>query len=626
MHSDSLTAAPLRPSASPARPGTHGVTQDASHTRAAAASALAAATLLAACGGGGGGGGDGSGGPTVVSSSGSPTGGLGTAVAGYRYAAPANDAEAARFLLQAQFHAADADIAALRSQGYAPWVSAQLNAPAAQTGVQWLDSRGYGTPNAATSFFDQPYPADFMIWQQLMQSPDGVRKRLALALSEFFVVSLSSVELEWRSHSVARYWDLLVEGTRSNFRQLLEEITLSPAMGVFLNTRGNQKENAQGRQPDENYAREVMQLFTIGLYQLNLDGTEKRAADGSKLPSYTMADVTGLARVLTGWDLDASQTSITVVNGRNIPDTSVAIRRMALNASRHSMLAASFLGTTVAANTEGAAALKTALDTLFNHPNVGPFFGKQMIQRLVTSNPSPAYVARVATVFNNNGEGVRGDMKSVFAAILLDDEARGPAGLSAPAFGKLREPMVRFVQWGRTFGLNSAAGSWKLDQQGSAADQLGQSPLRSASVFNFFRPGYVPPSTALATSQQVAPEFQIVNESTVGGYLNYMQDRIRNGFNVDSAGVPEHTYNSNTRDITASYTAELALVLDATALVNRLNLLMCAGQLSAGTRTLMINALNATSVTAASSASAKLDRVCGAVLMVLASPEYLVQK
>ncbi|OYZ83489.1 MAG: hypothetical protein B7X59_08575 [Polaromonas sp. 39-63-203] len=562
----------------------------------------------------------------MVSSSGSPTAGLGTAVVGYSYAAPSNDTEAARFLLQAQFNASDADIAALRSQGYAPWISAQLNASAAQTGVQWLDSRGYGTPNAATSFFDQPYPADFMVWQQLMQSPDGVRKRLALALSEFFVVSLNSIELEWRSHSVARYWDLLVEGTRGNFRQLLEEVTLSPAMGVFLNTRGNQKENAQGRQPDENYAREVMQLFTIGLYQLNPDGSEKRAADGSKLPSYTMADVTGLARVLTGWDLDASQSSMTVVNGRNIPNTSVAIRRMALIPSRHSTLAASFLGATVPANTDGTAALKTALDTLFNHPNVGPFFGKQMIQRLVTSNPSPGYVARVASVFNNNGDGVRGDMKSVFAAILLDDEARSPAGLSAPAFGKLREPMVRLVQWGRTFGLNSAAGSWKMDQQSSAADQLGQSPLRSASVFNFFRPGYVPPSTALATSQQVAPEFQIVNESTVGGYLNFMQDRIRYGFNVDSPGVPEHTYNTYSRDITASYTAELALVLDTTALVNRLNLLLCAGQLSAATRTLMINALNATSVTATSTAATKLDRVCAAVLMVLASPEYLVQK
>ena len=582
--------------------------------------------LLTACGGGGSGAAGGSAGPAMESSSNNPpTTGLGTAAAGKRRDAPSSDTEAARFLLQAQFNASDADIATLRSQGYATWLSAQLNAPAAQTGVQWLDSRGYGTPSTA-AFFDQSYPADFMIWQQLMKSPDGVRKRLALALSEFFVVSTNGVELEWRSHSMAQYWDLLVQGTRSNFRQLLEDITLSPAMGVYLNTRGNQKENAQGRQPDENYAREVMQLFSIGLYQLNPDGTEQRAADGSKLPSYTQLDVTNLARVLTGWDLDFSQSSIITVNNRNIHNSSPAVRRMVLNASRHSTLAASFLGATVATNTDGTAALKTALDTLFNHPNVGPFFGKQMIQRLVTSNPSPAYVARVATVFNNNGNGVRGDMKSVFAAILLDDEARSPAGLSAATFGKLREPMVRFVQWGRSFGLNSAAGSWKLDQQGGAGDQLGQSPLRPASVFNFFRPGYVPPSTALATLQQLAPEFQIVNESTVGGYLNYMQDCIRNGFNIDSAGVPEHTYTSYTRDITASYTAELALVLDATALVNRLNLLLCAGQLSDSTRTLMTRALNATPLTAASSASARLDRVCGAVLMVMASPEYLVQK
>ena len=307
-------------------------------------------------------------------------------------------------------------------------------------------------------------------------------------------------------------------------------------------------------------------------------------------------------------------------------------RRMVLTASRHSLLAATFLGTTIAANTPGDQALKTALDTLFNHPNVGPFFGKQMIQRLVTSNPSPAYVARVAAVFNNNGDGVRGDMKSVFAAVLLDDEARSPAGLSAPTFGKLREPMVRLVQWGRTFGLTSKAGSWKLDEQGNPSDQLGQSPLRPGSVFNFFRPGYVPPSTALAASQQVAPEFQIVNESTVGGYLNYMQDRIRYGFSIDSPAVAEHTYNTYSRDITASYAAEMLVVTDVPALVNRLNLLMCAGQLSASTRTLIASALSATALPAPTATNAqavtdaRLNRICAGVLMVLASAEYLIQK
>ena len=627
MNLDDIKEAPTRNPVAPAKPTGFEMKPGASKSAAAAASAMAAA-LLAACGGGG----DAA---TAVGAS-SASAGLGSAVAGYTYTAPQNDNEAARFALQAKFNVTDAEIAELRQQGYAAWVAAQLNAPEAQTGVAWLDGRGYGAVSAATEFFDHSYPGDFMIWQQLMQSPDGVRKRLALALSEFFVVSLNSIDAEFRSHGIAQYWDLLVRGTRGNFRQLLEDITLNPAMGLFLNTKGNQKEDSRGRQPDENYAREVMQLFTIGLYQLNADGTEKRAADGSKLASYTLADVSNLSRVFTGWDLDSSQSVNTPLQysgyTRNIGNTSRMTRRMVLTASRHSLLAATFLGTTIAANTPGDQALKTALDTLFNHPNVGPFFGKQMIQRLVTSNPSPAYVARVAAVFNNNGDGVRGDMKSVFAAVLLDDEARSPAGLSAPTFGKLREPMVRFVQWGRTFGLTSKAGSWKLDEQGNPSDQLGQSPLRPGSVFNFFRPGYVPPSTALAASQQVAPEFQIVNESSVGGYLNYMQDRIRYGFNIDSPAVAEHTYNSYSRDITASYAAELLLVADVPALVNRLNLLMCAGQLSASTRTLMTSALSTTALPAPTATNAqavtdaRLNRICAGVLMVLASAEYLVQK
>ena len=627
MNLDDIKEATTRNPVAPARPTTVELQPDASKSTAAAASAMAAA-LLVACGGGG----DAA---TAVGAS-SASAGLGSAVAGYTYTAPQNDNEAARFALQAKFNVTDAEIAELRQQGYAAWISAQLNAPEAQTGVAWLDGRGYGAVSAATEFFDQSYPGDFMIWQQLMQSPDGARKRLALALSEFFVVSLNSIDAEFRSHGIAQYWDLLVRGTRGNFRQLLEDITLNPAMGVFLNTKGNQKEDSRGRQPDENYAREVMQLFTIGLYQLNADGTEKRAADGSKLASYTSADVSNLSRVFTGWDFDSSQSVNTLLQysgyTRNIGNTSRMTRRMVLTASRHSTLAATFLGTTIAANTPGDQALKTALDTLFNHPNVGPFFGKQMIQRLVTSNPSPAYVGRVAAIFNNNGDGVRGDMKSVFAAVLLDDEARSPVGLSAPTFGKLREPMVRLVQWGRTFGLTSKAGSWKLDEQGNPSDQLGQSPLRPGSVFNFFRPGYVPPSTALAASQQVAPEFQIVNESTVGGYLNYMQDRIRYGFNIDSPTVAEHTYNTYSRDITASYAAELLLVADVPALVNRLNLLMCAGQLSASTRTLMTSALSATALPTltASNAQAVLDarlnRICAGVLMVMASAEYLVQK
>lgn len=548
----------------------------------------------------------------------------------YAYPVAGTDPEAARFLLQAQFSASTAEIAALRSSTYSDWLSSQFGAAASQTAWDWLNQRGYAAISNDTAYYDNSYPADYMIWNQLMTSPDGLRKRVALALSEICVVSLTGVDITWRCHAMAWYWDQLVNNAFGNYRSILEDVTLNAAMGYYLNTRGNQKENAAtGRQPDENYAREVMQLMSIGLVELNPDGTAKKDGAGKPIDSYTMSDVTNLARVFTGYDYDQTQNVPTTVPGtsRVVSNTTFARLPMALNASRHSTLAATFLGTTVPANTAGAAALKTALDTLFNHPNVGPFIGKQLIQRLVTSNPSPAYVARVTAAFNNNGAGVRGDMRAVVRAILLDDEARAPAGLIQPAFGKLREPMLRFVQWGRTFGLNSALGSWKIGDLTDPGSRLGQSPLRSPSVFNFFRPGYVPPSTALAATGAVAPEFQLVNESSVGGYLNYMQGVIRNGIFVNAPDQPNNGSNANNGyDIKATYANELAIVADADALVARINLLMCAGQLSAATVKLISDALKATAVTAASPDNAKLDRVAAAVLLVMASAEYLVQK
>ena len=583
---------------------------------------LAASAALAACGGGGGEGDD----STTGGTGGSPAPLPGTE----GYPAPQNDAEAARFLLQAQFSASTAEIAALRRGTYSGWLETQFRTPAAQTGWDWLNERGYAEVSKDTAYYDNSYPGDYMIWHQLMQSSDGLRKRVALALSEICVVSLSGLDFNWRSHAIAWYWDQLSANAFGNYRKLLQDVTLNAAMGYYLNTRGNQKENAAtGRQPDENYAREVMPLMTIGLVLLNPDGSPQRDATGKPIDSYTQSDVTNLARVFTGYDYDQSQNAPTTVPGssRTVPSTAFARLPMALNESRHSTLAASFLGTTIPANTPGAAALKTALDTLFNHPNVGPFIGKQLIQRLVTSNPSPAYVARVAAAFNNNGAGVRGDMRAVVRAILLDDEARSPAGLTQPGFGKLREPMLRFVQWGRTFGLTSARGSWKIGNTSDPGTRLGQSPLRSPSVFNFFRPGYVPPSTALAASGAVAPEFQLVNESSVGGYLNYMQGVIRNGIYANAPELPNNaSTEGNGYDIKATYAGELALVTDADALVARINLLMCAGQLSAGTVRLITDALKTTAVTAASTDNAKLNRVAAAVFLVMASAEDLIQK
>jgi uncharacterized protein (DUF1800 family) len=582
-----------------------------SHNPLPLAAALATAAALAACGGGGGGSSGGGGFAPPAADPGVQAGSL-TPLAStpsaqtYVYREAKTDDEAARFLLQSQFSASEAEIAAVRSKGYLVWLGEQADRPATQTGWDWIAGKPYGSVNT-----------DDMIWNQLMTAPDGFRKRMALALTEIFVVSSTDIGSNWSSHLMAQYWDTLVAGVTGNFRKLLEDVTLNPAMGYYLNTKGNQKENAQGRQPDENFAREVMQLMSIGLYQLNADGTLKPGADGAPLDTYNLDDVTNLARVFTGYDTDVrADEKGGAAGGFTRPDGSTAesnlwtTRPMALTASRHSMLEAKFLGATVPAGTEGKAALKTALDTLFNHPNVGPFIGKQLVQRLVTSNPSPAYVKRVSDVFADNGSGVRGDMKSVFAAVLLDNEARSPAGLSDPGFGRLREPMLRFVQWARTFGAVSTTGNWKIGDLSQPNNQLGQSPLRSPSVFNFFRPGYVPPSTAIASAKMVAPEFQVVNETSVGGYLNYMQGAlVRSG-----------------KDVNATYAAELSLVLDPAGLVRRLNLLLTGNQLPDATQALIANALGTPAVTASSTDAVKLNRVYAAVLMVMASPSYLIQK
>lgn len=600
---------------------------------APSALSLIASALLAACGGGGGEGGSGSGLASAPGFNNSPQ--------------AKTDEEAARFLQQSQFASTPSEMAAVRSTTFADYLQQQFAKPN-PTGWDWLESRLYGENATLDKYVYSTTIADFMIWSQLMGAPDAMRKRVALALSEFFVVSLNGLEIDWRGYAITAYWDLLNQHAFGNFRNLLEDITLNPAMGHFLNTRGNKKANTSGRLPDENYAREVMQLFTIGLYELNLDGSVKLDGSGKKIESYDSDDVSQLARVFTGYDYDASLHPYDTANGIPFPGQSYKVwpreyarRKMTLKASDHSPEAINFLTASIPANTPGPAALKTALDALFNHPNVGPFFGRQMIQRLVTSNPSPAYVARVASAFNNNGAGVRGDMKAVWTAILLDDEARGTTGLTDPKFGKLREPMLRLVNWARTFGAVSAAGSWKIFDLSDASFSLGQSPLHSPSVFNFFRPGYVPPGTALAPEGITVPEFQIVNETTVGSYINYMDGVIRSGIFTPTPTSPEVVYNNYVADVVGDYTGLLALINNtasnatealrvAQSFVARLNLLLCAGQLSASSITTITNALRdgivQRNITSASSDSTRRDLVAAAILLVMASPDYLIQK
>ncbi len=547
----------------------------------------------------------------------------------------AADVSAARLLLHAQLAASDADIAAVRSQGADAWLTAQLNAPLSPRAWDWLLGRGYGVVDQFR-FYDNDIGVDFVLAQQLVTAPDNVRKRLALALSEYFVISALGLTDAWRTFMVAHYWDQLNQHAFGNFRQLLEAVTLNPAMGAYLNTKGNLKEDpVTGRVPDENYAREVMQLFTLGLVRLNLDGTPQLDVAGKPIPVYTQDDVSNLARVFTGYDYwDDGARFIAPDGFQRRANPEYARQPMPLTPSKHSTLAASFLGATIPANTPGQDALRIALDTLFNHPNVGPFFARQMIQRLVTSNPSPAYVARVASRFNNNGAGARGDLKAVWRAILLDDEATGAAGLTSPTFGKIREPMVRAFQWARTFKVTSATGSWKWNwETWNAQVWFGQRPLFSPSVFNFFRPGYVPPGTALSTSGATAPEFQIVNESTASQWANFAEQTVIRGMFVtwpDSPGFPNPyagPYPGDGFDITADYAAELALAADPPALLRRLNLLLCAGQLSTATQQKIVAILTESGVVnATSTTEQRKNRVAAAITLVMCTPEYIVQK
>ncbi|HET9475760.1 MAG TPA: DUF1800 family protein, partial [Steroidobacteraceae bacterium] len=365
---------------------------------------------------------------------------------------PATDAEAVRLVLQAQFSVSDADITALKSGGVLAWLDARYAEPPGQTGVAWLDSRGHNAIDSEKRYRLRE-PGDYMVWNQLLAGPDQMRKRMALALSELFVVSLSSLNFLHPSYLIAAYWDVLTAHAFGNFRQLLESLTLNAAMGFFLSTKGNRRENSSGRQPDENYAREVMQLFTIGLYQLNPDGTHKVDADNKPLESFGQEDVMNLARVFTGYDWDqlsnGGGSTPVAWESNPVPSTHFATNPMLFIANKHSTMEVNFLGTKITGTTPARDAMHIALDRLFYHDNTGPFFARQMIQRLVTSNPSPAYVQRVATVFGNNGSGVRGDLKAVWTAILTDEEARAMPAAADTLVGKLREPMVRFVHWAR---------------------------------------------------------------------------------------------------------------------------------------------------------------------------------
>ncbi|MEO7189173.1 MAG: DUF1800 family protein [Sphingomicrobium sp.] len=497
--------------------------------------------------------------------------------------------QASRFLSQAAIGYSKADVLNLSDSGINRWLDGQFTVLRTQKFWDFLVANGY---DAATNI-NTVNGFDPMVWSQLMGSGDLLRQRVGFALLDQWVVAVDGFGGSWRPFAMAAYLDVLWDNAFGNYRDLMEGVSTNAAMGLYLTFLGNTKSNpATGSIPDENYARELMQLFTIGLVMLNMDGTPVMSG-GVPVPSYSQADVSQAARVWTGYTHATSDNS-----------TPARMRQpMAVVESRHETGATTFLGIAIPAGADTATARKQALDGLFAHQNVPPFVSRQLIQHLVTSNPSPGYVGRVAAVFANNGGGVRGDMKAVIRAILTDTEARDDSQANSTTFGKVREPVVRLVQWAKAFEVTSPTQAWPFGNTTSTANRLGQSPGRAPSVFNWFRPGYAP--AGLASSDMVGPEFQIINEPSVVAYVNYMQGVIANG-----AGEAK-----------PNYAALIEIAPDSQKLLDELNLVLAANQIGAGTIAQMKTALDTIAATTAAGAS---SRIYAAILLVMASPEYLV--
>lgn len=547
------------------------------------------AVCLVGCGGGGGGGGGEAGGSSIPD----PVPPV---------ALPLGDEAAARFLTQASFGPRLSEIRALSQESsYETWLSQQRAAPISRQ----LD------------YFDA-LPLDTVLWQgshveawwdHVVRGEDQLRQRVAFALSQIFVVSDVS-PLEGQERMLAAYYDGLAEHAFGNYRALLEQVTLSHAMGIYLSMFQNQKPNLlQGLRADENYAREIMQLFTIGLDELNADGTPRLDGGGNRIPTYTQSDIENLARVFTGWSFGGGTQN---AHFWWYADADVT-GPMSAYADFHDFGAKTLVGgVQVPAGLSPQQDLDMALDALFQHPNVGPFIGRQMIQRLVTSNPTPAYVARVASAFDDNGAGVRGDLWAVVRAILLDPEARQGHLTQPTTFGKLREPLIRVAHLWRAFDAINSLGSFPY---WNPTVELAQAPLRSPSVFNFFRPDHAP-AGALAQAGLVAPEFQITNENTLatsGNALAFLASSYLDSLGGNLSVLWDGAIYLDLRPWEA-------LITSPTQLVDELDLVFMSGQMPDAMRSALIAYIQTLPSTASSL------RLREAVLAVVLSPQQAIQR
>ena len=516
--------------------------------------------------------------------------------------------DAARLLVQASFGPTQASTSELTEIGRAAWIAREMEKAPTLLLDDYLAKKASGQDLSG-------YGPNREFWNVMIEGDDQLRQRTVLALSQIIVASNAPGGSVGGAESFLHYFDILSRNAFGNYRDLLEEITYSPAMANYLTYIRNKKANPRtGNVPDENYAREIMQLFTIGLVELNQDGTEKPGP----IETYTNEDIQGLAKVFTGLSFAGG------FSGQNRPDQNHIPLEM--YQQHHSPEEKSFLGLTIPANTDGRQSIEMALDHLFNHPNVAPFVSKRLIQRFVTSNPSSGYVNRVANAFDRGsfampngvtvGEGRRGDLAATVAAILLDSEAVSPNGANS---GKVREPILRFTHWARAFNVsNPDAALQPLLTSAHRTNRLNQTAFRAPSVFNFYRPGFVAPGTESAERNMVTPELQLVNETSVVGYINFMsrfvrdQTPLRAGMRVDA--------------FRPDYASELALADDAAALLESLNTKLLYGRMRPESRDRIERIINEVQIRAGFEEEDRQTRVELAVILILTTPEYSVQR
>lgn len=515
--------------------------------------------------------------------------------------------EAARFLQQATFGANLTEIQRVQTIGLRAWLDEQFSLPAPSPSysayaAQIIAENKQGL-HGCTDPVNMAYGCPWAVneptfYKAVFEGDDQLRQRVINALLQILVVSLENGTINDAGTAMPNYMDMLGANAFGNFRTLLRDVTLHPAMGIYLDMLGS-----TGRAPNENYARELLQLFSIGTVMLNPDGTPQRDAANKTVPTYSETDVQELSRALTGWHF-ANQietqpwryywperrwtTPMTPWTGRLCPqdgrwpsgsttqwcDVSDPARSYPPPHDTGSKNLLSYPGAVrvLPANQTPAKDVEDAIDNIFNHPNVGPFIGRQLIQRLVTSNPTPAYVARVTSAFNNNGSGVRGDMKAVLRAILLDVEARGASVAAGYSFGKLREPVLKFTQFHRAFSATQSTGYyglWALLDP----ESLNQAPMHAPSVFNYYSPDHVPTGAPMSTAKLQGPEFEIANAATVAGFASFSGWGILGGFLAGDAArwiKPNHD-----RYLVGSN----ALADSPQALVDELDLLLTAGNL-----------------------------------------------